>query len=75
MSTKREISYADQFGAWKKPENGDSGYWMLYDSLEDAVSSEGDGCEIYRFTPKFIGRYKRKAEIVKIKARKKVRRK
>jgi hypothetical protein len=47
-------------------------FWMHYDSLEDAVSDRGDGCEVFTAELKRLGHFKRKAEIVKIKARKKV---
>lgn len=56
---------------WEEDSNDPgASYWAQFDSLEDAVSHAGDGCEVYVAEPKFLGRFKRKAEIVKIKKRK-----
>lgn len=45
--------------------------WEQFESLEDAVSSAGDGCEVYIAEPRLLGKFKLKAEVVKIKTRKK----
>lgn len=50
-------------------EDGDDGFWMLFDRLEDAVSEGGDGIEIYEVTPKFLGSFKRKVSLVKSNAK------
>lgn len=56
---------------WQEDPNDETTrYWNQYATLEDAVSENGDGCEVYLAEPKFIGRFKSKAEIVKIKRRK-----
>jgi len=62
-----------QYMLWMEEGADDASYWQMYDSLEDAVSEGGDGCHVYLCEPKYIGRYKRKAEIVKIKRLKKKR--
>lgn len=49
----------------------DNRYWNQFETLEDAVSEGGDGTEVYYAEPKLLGKFKRKAEIVKIKSRKK----
>lgn len=59
-----------KFSVWTE-ETDDMCFWELFDSLEDAVSTHGDGCEVFKLEPKFLGKFKRKAEIVKIKVRKK----
>lgn len=58
-----------QYGVWNT--DNDTGYWDLYDSVEDAVSTHGDGCEVYIIVPKKLGTFKRSVKIVKIKKRKK----
>lgn len=57
-----------QYGVWNEEET--DGYWQLFNTIEDAVSFEGDGCEVYRLEAKFIGRFKRAVKIAKIKKRK-----
>jgi hypothetical protein len=51
--------------------DGDVGYWSLYETVEDAVSDQGDGTEVYRAEFKPIGRFKRAVKIQRIKKRKK----
>lgn len=55
------------YGVW----NRENSSWNHYESIEDAIFSEGDAREIFEFEPKFIGKFKFKAEIIKIKSRKK----
>lgn len=60
-----------QYGVWtKEGVSADEEYWLLFDTIEDAVSCEGDGCEVYRLEAKFVGRFKRAVKIAKIKKRK-----
>lgn len=60
-----------QYGVWKEePNSPDLPYWMLFDSIEDAVSSEGES-EVYEFTAKPIGTYKAKSVLVKSRKSKK----
>lgn len=62
-----------QYGIWKKEQDG-SEFWLFFDSVEDAVSAEGDGTEVYKFEGKFLGRFKRSVTLQKIKKRKRRRR-
>ena len=63
------VPYPKQFLV-RNEEEPDSPYWEMYDSVEDAVSANGDGTEVYVAEPKFLGKFKRKVELVKIKQRK-----
>jgi hypothetical protein len=38
-------------------ENDDNEYWSIFESIEDAINSEGNGSEIYEATPKFLGSF------------------
>lgn len=58
-----------QYAVWQK--NEQEPYWNYYDTLEDAVSENGDGCEVFVFEGRLLGKFKRKVELVKIKRRKK----
>lgn len=53
-------------------EDGDCGYFMQYDTLLDAVSEGGEGCEVYRAPVKFLGRFKKtvKVKCLRLKKRK-----
>lgn len=57
-----------QYAFWVTEE--DYGYWMLYDSLEDAVR-EAKGEDIFEFNAKRLGKYKTKVVIIKDKSTKK----
>lgn len=46
------------------------GYWDQYESIEDAVATHGDGVEVYEANIQFLGEFKRKVELVKVKSRK-----
>lgn len=48
-------------------DDSDGNYWQQFKSLEDAVSECGDGCEVWCAIPYLLGKFKCKAEIVKIK--------
>ena len=62
------------FGIWEGDyTTTDGDFWNQYDSLEDAVADKGDGCEVYALEPRYLGKFKRKVEMVKIKRRKKAR--
>ncbi len=50
-------------------ESSDEPFWKSYDSVEDAVSDNGDGTEVWVTEPRFLGKFKRKVEMVKIKRR------
>lgn len=64
-----------QYGVWveeilnDKNEVDDGGYWLMYDTLEDAVSDNGK-TDVYRLTAKRLGQYRRAIKMVKIKKRK-----
>lgn len=55
-----------QYAVWESDNHEDS-YWLYYDSIEDAVSQQGDGCDVYVFEGKLVGKFKRKVEMVKMK--------
>ena len=57
----------NQYGVWVKEQNPDESYWMLYDSLEDAVSENGDGTEVFLLVAKKLGKYERKVSIIQTK--------
>lgn len=59
---------------WEEDPNDEQagGYWCSFQSLEDAVSQGGDGVEVFTAELRRLGRFRRKAEIVKIKSRKKI---
>lgn len=57
-----------QFGVWTEDKNGEEvyGYWVLFDSIEDAVNEFAD-VPIYELSAKFLGFYKRKVSLIKSK--------
>lgn len=56
-----------QYGVWEvDSSDSDASYWMLYDSLEDAVSEKGDGTQVYKAEFKPLGVYKREVSLVKV---------
>lgn len=65
------------FLVWAEPERDtlDDAYWEQYETLEDAVSANGDDTEVWAAYPTRLGKFKRKTEIVKeVKKRKKSKR-
>lgn len=61
---------------WNEPGSTDeTGYYDQYASIEDAVSDHGDGTEVFAAEPHLIGRFRRKVAVMKIKARKKIKKK
>lgn len=66
-----------QYAIWQdeqfdeKGEVIDGGYWSLYDSIADAIGSEGDGAEVYVLRAKFAGRYKVITKTQRMRIRKK----
>ena len=66
---KKKLS---QYGYWETETSGDeeSGYWMMFDTLEDAVSSGGDGIQVYRLDATSLGKYRRRVELEKVKKKK-----
>jgi hypothetical protein len=63
-----------QYAVWdEEGSEEDGGYWLLYDTLEDAVSSHSDliSVEVFRMEAKSIGRYKKAVKMVRLKKRKK----
>lgn len=56
-----------QYAVWE--EDGESGYWALYDTLEDAVH-EHENEEVYEMKPKLLGTFSSKVVLVKSKKRK-----
>lgn len=56
------------FLVWQSGENEQ--FWNQYDSLENAVLSEGDGTEVFEATVKSLGVYERSVKFVKSKKEK-----
>lgn len=56
-----------QYGVWRVDNPEDGGYWMMFDTIEDAVSGGGDGTRVYKLEAASLGRFRRKVEIVKEK--------
>lgn len=53
---------------WTVPDDGDSAYWELFDSLQDAVEGrQEDDVEVYEVSPKLIGTFRLRSSIVKSK--------
>lgn len=70
---KKKINEKEQplYLVWYvEPNEPEIKYFTQYNSIEDAVSEHGDGCEVYVAYPKRLGKFKRKVEMIKIKARK-----
>ena len=55
-----------QYGIW----NSEEGFWILFDTIEDAVSAEGTS-DVYRLEAKLLGRFARAVKTIRIKRRKK----
>lgn len=45
-------------------------YYNQYETLEDAVSAEGDNCKVYVANIKYLGTYKKSVKIIKSKKEK-----
>lgn len=66
-----------QYAVWQeeqfdeKGEQVDGGYWSLYDSIADAIGTEGDGAEVYVLRAQFSGRYKLTTKTQRMRLRKK----
>lgn len=71
MKTK-DPKFRKMYLVWEENEGeGGSGFWGQYDTLEDAVSDKGDGCEVFTAEPTRLGTFRRSVEIVRVPARKK----
>lgn len=57
-----------QYAVWQPEE--DEGYYAIYDSLADAVKSEGDGCEVFKCEYKSMGIFRRDVRITKVPKKK-----
>lgn len=62
-----------QFAVWDESDVDENdpdsqGYWSLFDTLEDAVSTYGDGVEVYTANFRKAGTFVRKVEMVKVKS-------
>jgi hypothetical protein len=55
-----------QYGYWEV-ENDDYGYWMMYDSIKDLLSTHGDDADVYEIKAKLMGRYKLSVKTVRMK--------
>lgn len=68
--TKQEIKRPKkQFAVWET--DGDSGYYFMYESLGDAVSSYGHPVEVFLIEPKSMGEYKTYTRATKLRREKK----
>ncbi len=58
-----------QYGVWVEDGTDEDpcNYWILFDSIEDAVSDQGDGVEVYRLDAVYAGTFKRSVKMQKIK--------
>lgn len=52
-------------------QEADGGFWNQYESVEDAVSDQGEGTEVYSCVPQFLGCYERKVLLIKSKKKNK----
>jgi hypothetical protein len=58
------------YAVWET--DGNSGYYAMYDTMEDAVSSCSDlPVELFEINPKSLGLYKTRVALVKAKPNKK----
>lgn len=53
------------FMVWEGDDSQEK-YWNQYETLEDAVSDKGDGVDVYVAEPRFLGRYKRSVNVLKV---------
>jgi len=59
------------YAVWVDTEDDpDEHYWALYDTMDGALTDNHGECDLYEMRPKFLGRFKATAKIVKIKAKK-----
>lgn len=58
-----------QYAVWQTED--DEGYYAVYNTLADAVSYEGDGCEVFKCEYKSLGTFKRDVQIIKVPKKKK----
>lgn len=57
-----------QFAVWTTEQvDAEASYWMLYDTLEDAVSDNGDGTEVYKFEATLVGTFRRAVKIERVR--------
>lgn len=66
-NTKIEAEKKKQiFMVWQREEEHGCSYWNQYPTLEDAVSENGDGTEVWVAEPRRLGSYRRSVEIQRI---------
>ena len=72
MSEIKEEIPKKQYMVWIDPEDeGCSGYFEQFDTIESIVDYYGSSVEIYRADIKPIGKYRKQTKFVKIKTRRK----
>jgi hypothetical protein len=61
-----------QFGYWNQEDSElpQDGFWMIFNTIEDAVSEGGDGVEIFAIKATSLGMFERKVSIVNKKTKK-----
>lgn len=62
---KNDKQAAKLFMVWQEADA--SQYFNQYTTIEDAVSSEGDNCEVWVAEPKYLGTFCRDVRVVKSK--------
>lgn len=60
-----------QYAVWQEPcDESEEGMWCFYDTIDDAASSSDHPVEIFRFTGRLIGTFKRATKVFRVKKRK-----
>lgn len=59
-----------QYCVWQSQDADQSGYWMFYDTIENAVDENGDGAHVYKFTGRSLGKFQKEVSFIKIKEKK-----
>lgn len=50
--------------------DGDIGYFNQFETLVDAVSDGGEGCEVYRAPVKYLGQFKKSVRVKCLRVKK-----
>lgn len=59
-----------QFAYWQPPceEAGEDGAWWYYDSIQELLNQHGERSKVYRVKYEYIGRYKKRTGVRRLKA-------
>lgn len=55
---------------WQNAFKDDPGYFLQFNSIEDAIFSEGEKTVVYSAEPKLLGQFKKQVKFVKVRKRK-----